>query len=307
MAPLFLLFLLFCLVAFVLGWVLATRYVSIATWVHYRFAVIRSALRVPRPPVGDYLRLALMPSGRLMPVLAGADDGDDSDDSDDDSADDDGDDSDDDDADTADDDDDSDSDDDDSDDDDQNKPSFLRRMARRHENRAKAQKKRADRLQAEVERLKNGGKGGDDDDDPDREALDAEKQGLEEERRSFRLEQSISRMSRKGIKVEVDGAEKALKFADPDDALLHIERQIRAGEIEQSDIFDDEGKVDRKGLKDALAELLEDKPHLAAASNGGSRKPKGGSGAGRGSGSGKDLESMSADDHFKQVRRTASR
>lgn len=118
---------------------------------------------------------------------------------------------------------------------------------------------------------------------------DARAEALREadaQRRSDRLEVAITRQA-------------ARSFADTDDALLHIQRRIAAGEIDGDELFDDEGKVRADPLKSALGQLLEDKPHLAADDG----RPKGSADGGRGSGADTSAEDMSVEDHFQTIRR----
>jgi hypothetical protein len=81
-----------------------------------------------------------------------------------------------------------------------------------------------------------------------------------------------------------------VRFADPDDALMHIERAIRAGDIDAADIFDDDGKVQTGALQTALADILEHKPHLRSSDTPG--KPKGNPDTRRGNAADTDLEAM---------------
>lgn len=240
-------------------------------------------------------------SGRLYPAIAGAAD----DDADDDDSDDDSDDSDDD-SDDEDESDDDASDDDDSDDDEdeKDKPSFLKRMSRRHERRAKAEKKRADRLQAELDKARGKkGKSDDGDDSDEEDELKERREALDEERRSFRLEQAVDRAARKGLKVEIDGKEKTVKFTDADDALAQIERQISRGDLDAGELFDDDGRVNREALEEALTDLAEDKPHLVGAAANGTRQ-KGKGDGGKGKGAAKSAEDLSIEELDKKVRST---
>lgn len=98
----------------------------------------------------------------------------------------------------------------------------------------------------------------------------------DKERRADRLEASTLRLAAKGIKVTVteDGEEKVrtLRFADPDDAHANIERLIRRGDLDEEDIYDDQGKIRNDGLTTALTDLLADKPHLAASDSNGQQQ-----------------------------------
>jgi hypothetical protein len=112
-----------------------------------------------------------------------------------------------------------------------------------------------------------------------KEAADAARSEVEKERRHDRLELAVTRESVK-------------TFADSDDALIHLERGIRSGDIDEADIFDSEGKVQTGALRKALEDLLGRKPHLAARVPG-----PGENDAGKGSGS-RALEDMSVEEHF---------
>lgn len=65
--------------------------------------------------------------------------------------------------------------------------------------------------------------------------------------------------------------------------------------------YDEDGYP--KEIEEKLDALLKEKPFLKAQDDG---RPRGDSDAGRGAGGGKDLESMSADDHFKQTQKGAA-
>jgi len=111
--------------------------------------------------------------------------------------------------------------------------------------------------------------------------------------------QTAAEKARRADRLDVAVTRAAAKsFADPDDALMHIQRRISSGDIDEATIFDDEGKVDAEALKSSLGQLLEDKPHLAA--DGG--RPRGDADAGRRGGS-TSLEEMSVDDHLKAISR----
>ena len=172
----------------------------------------------------------------------------------------------------------------------------LKAESRKHERRNKTASKRAEELEAEIAKLKAAGQS------EDETALEKAKEEaraeitaeVEKERRSGRLEVATTRAASRGVKIGED----TVKFADPDDALVHLERGIARGEIDADDIFDNEGKVQTDALNTALEEILEAKPHLRATANG---RPSGSSDAGKGSGGSNDLESMSVEDHAKAI------
>lgn len=157
-----------------------------------------------------------------------------------------------------------------------------KRESRKHEARAKADKKRADALQAELDKMKNADKS-----DQEKAIDDAKAEvraELDAERRHDRLEVAVTRLA-------------ARTFADTEDALIHLERAIKDGDVDQDDIFDNDGKVQTDAVKTALTELLERKPHLAA---GDGTPPPGDSDAGKGRRS-KGAEAMSPADHLAVI------
>lgn len=167
---------------------------------------------------------------------------------------------------------------------------------------------RAKRLQRENEELERKLRDREDADKSEQEkALDkareeARREALseaEKERRGDRLELAVTRSASRGIKTGEDG--KAVRFADPDDALARIERALAKGDIDDSDIFDEDGKVNTDALDDALGEILSAAPHLAA--DGTAPKPKGDPDSRKGDPALKgqeELEAMSPEDHAKR-------
>lgn len=125
------------------------------------------------------------------------------------------------------------------------------------------------------------------------------------ERRQDRLEAATARTAGKGLKVGTGDNIKTVRFADPDDALLHLEREMRNGDLDPDDIFDATGRVRADALEEALADLLERKPHLGAAATaggngGGTRKTSGSADGGKG---GPSKTDSSVDDEFNKIRR----
>lgn len=174
--------------------------------------------------------------------------------------------------------------------------------SRKHESRSKAERKRADQLAAELEELKKGNQ------TEQEKALDqarkeAKAEALTEaqqERRADRLDAAVTRLAAKGVTVKDGDKDKLVKFADPEDALVFIERAIAKGDVDADDIFDSEGKVQTDALTTELAGLLERKPNLAASEGPG--RPGGSSDAGRG-GSGTDLDDMDVEAHLGAIKR----
>jgi len=131
------------------------------------------------------------------------------------------------------------------------------------------------------------------------EAKSAEK--FEAERRKDRLEVAVTRLASKGVKVGEGDDAKTVKFADPEDALVHLERAIANDDVD--DVFSDQGKVKAEALEEALIELLDRKPHLAAKDEPPEPRPPTDVEAGKGGDGNKALEEMSPEDHYQQVRK----
>lgn len=123
---------------------------------------------------------------------------------------------------------------------------------------------------------------------------------VETERRTERLEAATTRLATRGVQVGEGKKARTATFADPDDALLRVEKQLRSGDLAAADIYDEEGKVNTDALAEALAEIATAHPHLVANGSGGGPRPTGGSDAGKGEPTSDDLESMSVDDHAKR-------
>jgi hypothetical protein len=77
-----------------------------------------------------------------------------------------------------------------------------------------------------------------------------------------------------------------------------IKAAIADGEVDEAEIFDDDGKVKADGLQEALARILEDEPYLRSSDTPG--KPKGNPDTRRGNAADTDLEAMSARDHERR-------
>jgi hypothetical protein len=160
--------------------------------------------------------------------------------------------------------------------------------SRKHEREAKKARQERDTLAARLQEQEDADKSEHQKaiDAARKETADAVRSEVEKERRHDRLELAVTRESVK-------------TFADSDDALIHLERGIRSGDIDEADIFDSEGKVQTGALRKALEDLLERKPHLAARVPG-----PGENDAGKGSGS-RNLDDMSVEEHLKRVQKTA--
>jgi hypothetical protein len=181
-------------------------------------------------------------------------------------------------------------------------------MARRHERDAKRERKARESAEQRVK----------DRDTADQsehekavqkareEGEQSARQANEKERRGDRLENAAIKLAGKGVKVKLGDEEQTLKFTDPDDAFVYIERMIRNGDLDEDDLFDDKGKVKPDALTEALEELVDAKPHLVAAGgNGGGnggRKVHGSADGGKGSGGSKSVDEMSTEEHFQRIK-----
>lgn len=186
------------------------------------------------------------------------------------------------------------------------------KLTRRYENERKKAEKRAEAAEKKLRERE------DQDKSEQEKAIEkARKEGEESaskaaaaERRKDRLESAVIRTAAKGIRVGEGEKAKTLKFADPEDALLHLERAIARGDVDSDDVFDSEGKVKSSTLTAALGEILEEKPYLQQ-SNGDEpprREPQGSADGGKGGDgeAGKTLEEMTPEEHFERIRRHKS-
>lgn len=132
------------------------------------------------------------------------------------------------------------------------------------------------------------------------------------ERRSDRLEVAATRLASKGVEIEVEDGEgetktQTVRFDDPEDAQIYLDRAIARGDVDDDELFDDDDKVNSTLVTEALTEILRSKPRLRAGAAGSEdqeeQRPKGKSPAGKGSGKGKDLGSMSVEDHLSDIQR----
>lgn len=119
------------------------------------------------------------------------------------------------------------------------------------------------------------------------EAKAQAREEADKEIRETRLEASVTRL--------------ATAFADPEDALHQIQIAVRKGDLDEDDIFDDNGKVQTAEVEKALKAILKRKPHLKGEASG--RRFQGGSDARKGTGGKKTAADMSVDDHIKAVAR----
>lgn len=189
----------------------------------------------------------------------------------------------------------------------------LREELRRHrrtEKRAKAEKQRADELAAKLKKIEDADKSEHEKalEDARKTARDEALSEAQKERRSERLESAIVRLS-KGIELGSGDDAKTVQF-DDDLVQMAVERAIAKGDLDEDDLFDDQGRVDRDALAAEVTDLLGRKPSLIA---GGSNGGNGGNGSngngrrggnadlGRGRGAGKSLDDMTPEDHFKAI------
>jgi outer membrane biosynthesis protein TonB len=123
----------------------------------------------------------------------------------------------------------------------------------------------------------------------------------QKERKADRLEVAVTRLASKKITLgSGDDAEDA-RFADTEDAQLHIERAIARGEIDEEDIFDKEGRVNSDALQKELVDLLERKPHLKdRAPEGDTKKKPADPDTRKVSPVDSDLEKLTPEDHAKR-------
>lgn len=185
---------------------------------------------------------------------------------------------------------------------DEEKPSGepdWKRMARKHEREAKRARKERDDLDKKLKERADA-----DQTEQEKALEEARKSTREElegkhqqERRQDRLEVATTKLAARGLKIGKGDDAKTVRFADPDDALVHLERDIRNGDLDADDIFDDNGRVKTDALADALTDLLDRKPHLAAE---GKKKVDGSADARKGSAA---KEDSTVEDHLKKIRR----
>lgn len=146
-------------------------------------------------------------------------------------------------------------------------PKGIKALEREKERR-KAEAERRRKAEARVAELeaaatKKGdkGKGGEDDDGPDADAI------REEARREAKAEalreRSIDRIEARAgrtFEVEIDGKATKVRFGDPEDAIAFLR--------DKAADFIDGDKIDSEAIDEALVELLEKKPRLGEAVRG---------------------------------------
>jgi hypothetical protein len=180
--------------------------------------------------------------------------------------------------------------------------------ARKWEKRAKDKPTGAGRAEREAARLKRERdelaaklKEREDADKSDQEkAIDTAKRQAREEalseadkdRRADRLEMAVSKVAAiRGVKLGAGDDAKTVKFTDPDDVLMWLEKQIDRGDIDADTIYKD-GRVDMDALAEELMALAEAKPGWLAGAGKQNGIPAGSSDAGKGAApSGNSVES----------------
>ncbi len=174
--------------------------------------------------------------------------------------------------------------------------------SRKNETRAKKAERERDEAAKKLSEREE-----EDQSESERKISEAEKKGREEaeskaekERKGDRLEVAVTRLASKKLTIGEGDDAKEVRFADTEDALLNIERAISKGEIDESDIFDDEGKVKTDALQKELADLLKRKPHLKDGGTEESGGSKGDPDTRKGSSAKGDLEEMSPEEHAQR-------
>ncbi len=205
-------------------------------------------------------------------------------------------------------------DDDTDDDDDSDEPPEAKeepnwkQIARRNENRLKKEKRERERLEKEA-------KARDEENKSEQEkAIEKARQEGEQsaaekakaERQQDRLENSVIRMAAKGVRVGEGDEAKTVRFADADDAMMHVQRAVKNGDVDMEELFTEQGAVNSDIVADTLSDILASKSYLAAGEkkdDGKPEPPKGGADGGKGDDAKADLESMSVEDHLGRIRK----
>lgn len=177
-----------------------------------------------------------------------------------------------------------------------------KRESRKHERRAKSERERAEALQKEIDKIKASGKS-DQEKAIEKAEADAKSKAqaeFDKERRTDRLEGAVLRLAAKGVKVGEGEDAKTVRFDDPEDALVFVERAVARGDLPESTLYDDNGRPKTDVLTEELVDLLERKPALAAE---GGKKVEDPGDADAGKGKGK----KSSDDMNDLMRRARNR
>jgi hypothetical protein len=167
----------------------------------------------------------------------------------------------------------------------------LRRYERTTKTKRERDKKELKETQDELKKLRDANKS-----EQDRAVEKAKEEGRDEalseaqkERRADRLESAVIRAAGKRTKIGEGDDAKEVRWDDPEDAELYLQRAIKRGDVDVDDLFDDNGKVKTDVVEEHLKEFLEEKPRLAEAAGGGKdskgKTAEGGADQGRGKGS----------------------
>lgn len=157
--------------------------------------------------------------------------------------------------------------------------------ARKHEGRAKKTAKELDRERKARERAEKALR---DREEADKSEAERERDKAVEDAKAEARREAIPRLVKAEIRAQAAG-----RFANPKNAVKLID-------VELTELVDDDGEPDEDAIRDALDDLLEDEPHLAAGSTTGG---KGDPDAGKGKGRRKSVEDMTPDEHLAAIRR----
>ncbi len=178
---------------------------------------------------------------------------------------------------------------------------YWRRQHRRYERTAK---RKRDRDKKELKEAQDKLKEREDEDKSEQEKAveKAKEEGrseaetkAEQDRKKDRLEAAVIRAAGKKIEIGEGDDKKQVRFEDPEDAEVFLQRKIAKGDLDEADLFDENGKPKADVISEALQEILEEKPRLAEDSGSGSEddgKPRGGADQGKGKGSDGDPTDM---------------
>lgn len=112
----------------------------------------------------------------------------------------------------------------------------------------------------------------------------------EKERRADKLEMAVTKLGAvRGVKVGTGDDERTVKFADPDDVQMWLEKQIERGEVDADAIYAD-GKVNEDALADELVRLAEAKPGWLVGTSKPNGRPAGSADGGRGAAPSSDTD-----------------
>jgi hypothetical protein len=105
----------------------------------------------------------------------------------------------------------------------------------------------------------------------------------EKERRADRLESTVVRLAGKKLEIGEGDKAKKVRFEDPEDAEVFLRRKVQNGDVDEDELFDENGKVNARLVEETLREILTEKPRLAEhVEPTGPTTPEGGGDGGRG-------------------------